>query len=164
MLKNMLLALISGLVWVVLTSRPSLESFLVGFVLGLLIAYLMGFQRLELNPLRLPLQAVALVIYLIVLSRDIVLSSIDVAGRVLDPQMDLKLGIIAVDTQDQRGSRAVAALSAHGITITPGEMVVDFDGPNTMYVHSLDVEQSIQQAEQAQQRRLRIYRRILGHG
>ena len=56
----------------------------------------------------------------------------------------------------------IAAFSAHGITITPGELVVDFDGARTMFVHCLDVEASAQSAPAAQAKRLQLLRRILG--
>ena len=57
-----------------------------------------------------------------------------------------------------------SAFSAHGITITPGELVIDFDGSRAMYVHCLDVEASAASAPGAQAKRLKLLRRIAGRG
>jgi multicomponent Na+:H+ antiporter subunit E len=100
----------------------------------------------------------------VTLGHDIWLSSVDVARRVLNPDMPLNPGILRVDTQDEDESDITAAFSAHGITITPGELVVDFDGSLTMYVHCLDMEESAKHAVAAQARRLKLLRRIIGRG
>jgi multicomponent Na+:H+ antiporter subunit E len=162
MLKNVVLAVIASVAWVVITGRASFESLLVGFGLGLILAVLIRFQRWEMKLSKLPLQLLSVFIYSLVLSRDIMLSSVDVARRALSPNMPLNPGIIAVKTQDEEGSRAVSALSAHGITITPGELVVDFDGADIMYVHVLDVENAERNAAKNQAKRLGMYRRMLG--
>ena len=63
----------------------------------------------------------------------------------------------------------VSAMSAHGITITPGELVVDFKESNgsegaTMIVHSLNSDVSgSKRLEQDQRLRLKRIKGILGH-
>jgi multicomponent Na+:H+ antiporter subunit E len=66
-----------------------------------------------------------------------------------------------VPTQDETHSASIAALSAHAITITPGELVVDFDGAKVMYVHCLDTEATSKTADPAQAARLKLLRRVL---
>src|SRR4029079_10364039 len=129
------------------TSSLNPGSFIVGFALSFAILLMLKLEKVEINYRRLPDQLIALVIYILTLFRDIWNCSVDVAKRVLNPNMPMNPGILAVATQDPDESDFVAAFSAHGITITPGELVVDFDGSHTMFVHCLDVEASAQNAE-----------------
>jgi multicomponent Na+:H+ antiporter subunit E len=95
-----------------------------------------------------------LIVYTLELYRDILLSGLDLTRRLLSPDMKLRTGIIAVPTQEK--SCIVAALSAHAITITPGELVVEFDGDDVLYVHCLDVD-----AAEVHERKMQTHRREL---
>jgi multicomponent Na+:H+ antiporter subunit E len=156
-----ILAVPIALTWLALTAtdRP-LESFGVGYVIGVLLLVVLRVHTVKLEARRLPSQGWAVLQYSALLCRDIWLSAMDVARRVLDPKLPLKLGIIAVPTGED--DEVIAAFSAHGITITPGELVVDFDGRETMYVHCLDVEASAASAPTAQAKRAALLRRVLG--
>jgi multicomponent Na+:H+ antiporter subunit E len=162
MVEAVVLAVPLALVWMVVTSKVTLDSFSVGFTLALAIILLLKRQAIPVNGRRLPAQVWALMIYTLTLCRDIWLSSVDVTKRVLHPALPLKAGILRVPTQDPNESEVVAAFSAHGITITPGELVVDFEGKHTMFVHCLDIEASSHNAHAAQAKRLRLLNRILG--
>lgn len=156
------LAVPMALLWMIVSSTFSAEGFLVGYVLGFALLFMMKTENIKINWRKLPDQTLALGIYTVTLLRDIWLSSVDVLKRVLDPALPMNPGIIAVPTQDETESDFIAAFSAHGITITPGELVVDFDGSHTMYVHCLDIEASGQNADGAQTKRLALLRRIEG--
>lgn len=162
MLTTALLAVVFALVWMIVTASISMGSFVVGVVLGLAVIISLKLDHVPMNARRLPDQMLAFVVYIVTLARDIWNCSVDVAKRVLNPNMPMNPGIIAVRTQDAEESDFIAAFSAHGITITPGELVVDFDGNHTMYVHCLDVEASSQNADAAQEKRLKLLRRIMG--
>jgi multicomponent Na+:H+ antiporter subunit E len=159
-----------AIAWMPLTAHISLESFGVGFILSFAILTLLLNGAPQSNaPLswrHLPNQTAAGVIYMLTLFRDIYLSAIDVAKRIINPAMPLNPGIIAVSTQmDTSGIKenhadTIAAISAHGITITPGELVVDFDGSHVMYVHCLDAVASDGVAESNQSKRIALLRRI----
>lgn len=161
MTNSLIVSVIIGVVWTVITGRVTLESFLVGCVVGLGINFLSP-ERLTFDVRRLPSQLIAFVIYLLVLARDILLSGIDVARRVLSPTMPLNLGIIAIETGDETRSSLIAALSADVITLTPGELVVDVEDKHILYVHCLDVETSMKRAGPQQAVRLQLFKRILG--
>lgn len=162
MVVTLVLAVPMAALWMAIASNISLGAFAVGYVLGMALLTMLQVSHVRVDYRRLPDQALALAVYSVTLARDILLSSVDVARRVLDPKLPLNPGIIKVSTQDERESDYVAAFSAHGITITPGELVVDFDGGQTMLVHCLDTEASRANAEKAQARRLRLLRRIEG--
>jgi multicomponent Na+:H+ antiporter subunit E len=157
-----LLSIPLALLWMVVTSSISVGSFAVGYIIGVAVLLLVQSGQTPIRWRRLPGQVIAFVVYVVTLGRDVVLSSIDVARRVLQADMPLNPGIIAVSTQDMDEDEVIAAFSAHGITLTPGELVLDFDGAHTMYVHCLDVETSTQNAPAAQTKRLRLLKQILG--
>ncbi len=150
-----------GLVWAAIANTAPVESFILGFLISLLVLAMLRPPFAPVRWGRLPGQIVNLILYTLLMFRDIFLSSIDVARRVLSPTMPLRPGIVAVPTQDADEREMIAALSAHNITITPGELVVDFEGNHTMYVHCLDVEATSQTAATAQSRRLRLLKKIL---
>ena len=162
MVATTLLAVPFAIVWMIVTATVTPGGFLVGFVLGFAVLWMLKLQKVQINYRRLPDQILAFFIYLVTLARDIWMCSMDVAKRVVNPKMPMNPGIIAVRTQDPDESDFVAAFSAHGITITPGELVVDFDGSHTMFVHCLDVDASSQNADSAQLKRLKLLRRIMG--
>lgn len=152
-------------IMMMLSGIYTLETFVLGFLIGYAILALVEGDRVEVNPRKLPGQFVALMWYLGLLLVDIVRSGFDVARRVLRPTMDISPGVIAVHTQDESNNGMISALSAHGITITPGEMVIDFlelENRTVMYVHALDEEDSRAKAKANQTKRLKTYRRILG--
>lgn len=162
MFVTAVLAVPMAAVWMIFTSSITPDSFLVGFIFASAILLMLKVNQTKIDPRRLPDQIVAVTIYTITLARDIWKSSVDVARVVMNPHMPLKPGILKVYTQDQYESDFTAAFSAHGITITPGELVVDFDGSQAMYVHCLDVEASAQNSAAAQARRLKLLNRIAG--
>jgi multicomponent Na+:H+ antiporter subunit E len=151
-----------ALVWMIVTGDLSAGSFSVGYVLGIALLALIRTQNTSLNWKQLPDQIVAFVVYTVTLGRDVVIASLDVTRRVLDPTLPLQPGIITVHTQDDDEDEITAAFSAHGITLTPGELVVDFDGAKRMYVHCLDVNASYRSAPGAQTKRLALLRRMWG--
>ncbi len=157
-----LLAIPTALLWMIISGSMSLGGFFVGYGLAFAVLYLMKTENIQIHWRKLPDQIAAFCVYIATLLRDIWYSSLDVFKRVIDPNLPLNPGMIAVKTQDDSESDFIAAFSAHGITITPGELVVDFEGNHTMYVHCLDIEASGQSADGAQTKRLNLLRRIEG--
>lgn len=84
---------------------------------------------------RLPGALIALMRYVALLIVDIIKCGIQVAGIVLSPEMKIKPGVVAIPSYSE--SELGTALSAHAITITPGEMVVAIDEDGVMYTHCL---------------------------
>jgi multicomponent Na+:H+ antiporter subunit E len=62
--------------------------------------------------------------------------------------MPIRPGILAVRSGCR--TKSGLALSAHAITVTPGEMVVEIGRDGTFYVHGLDVEASARSADAEQ--------------
>lgn len=156
------MAVLLALVWMLLTTQFNAAGFIVGF--GLSLAILLVFRPVEgrLNWRRLPGQILALLLYLALLYRDIILSGLDIARRVLSPDMRLKPGVVAVPVQDPEKSLLVSALSADAISLTPGELVTEIEDNSILYVHTLDVDRTATHAAAEQAARLQLLNRILG--
>lgn len=151
-----------GLTWMLLSGRISLESFAIGVVIGLVLIVGIRPQRQPLNLRQIPDQLLALIQYALLLAWDIILSGLGVTRRVLSPSLPINPGIIAVETQDETHNPVIAALSADVITLTPGELAVEVEDDHILYIHCLDAEASAQTAADAQSRRLKLFKRILG--
>ena len=164
MITAAFLAIPMAFLWMIVSGAASLGSFVVGYGIGFAILLMIKVEHIQIEARRLPDQVKALAVYFVTLLRDIWNSSIGVAKIVLNPDMPINPGLIAVATQDEHESDFVAAFSAHGITITPGELVVDFDGSHTMYVHCIDIEASGLTLDDAQSKRLKLLKRIEGRG
>ncbi len=162
MTANLALSLPLAFFWMGITNVLTIESFLVGYGVSFIGSFLFRPGRIKIRWRKLPRQLVALLIYVVFLYRDILLSGIDLAQRVLSRDMRLKLGIIEVPIQDPEKSSLVAALSADVITLTPGELVVEIKDNEVMYVHCLDYEYVEVHATQVQADRLRLLEQVLG--
>lgn len=174
MAQTLFLAFPMALLWMALSGDFALETFVVGYVFGtavvLAIRWNTSFEKGEsdFHVLRVPDQILAFVIYIVRLSIDVILSGLDVAWRVLQLRGELPIDpdIQRITTQDDTNDVFISALSAHSITITPGELVIDFeeeDGKTVMLVHTLDKNDSnIEKLQHEQAKRLHLIRRILG--
>lgn len=164
-LQYAFIAAIIGVLWAILTAQLSVEGWAIGMGLGFaMLLAVRGWRGIDVRPLELPQRVAWLIVYLIVLERDVIVSSIDVALRILGVRK-VDSGIIRVTVGDER--QEIAALTAHGITITPGQLVVDFDhieNERFVYVHCLSITDSEGTLDSDQARRMRFFKRILGNG
>lgn len=169
-----LLSVAMAVLWMIFANQFTLPGFVVGYIFGFGVLLLMRFNtsfeshQTVIHPARIPSQLIALVRYTLRLTLDVILSGIDVARRVLKPQMPIDPIIQRVPTQDPTNDAVISALSAHGITITPGELVIDFEqdesGQTIMLVHALDSNLStMEKLNRDQSNRLKLIKRILGY-
>ena len=93
-----------------------------------------------------------------VLAYDLVKSGIQVARIVLHPKLPIRPGIVAVpaDCRSDLGR----ALSAHAITLTPGQLVVGIDDEGLLYTHCLNVTGAYEGLSLAQRTRADLLHRI----
>lgn len=151
--------------FVTLSDQWTLDGFLVGYAVGVIVGLLIGVPAGQLRLRRLPGQVFWLLVYIARLCWDILLSSVDVARRVLDPRLPINPGQVTISSRVPSDNRLISALSAHAITVTPGEMVenfVDAEGETRMIVHTLDVEATRRNGDRQQAQRLVMLRRITG--
>lgn len=166
MLRIITSSVVMALGWMALTGQLTPAGFIVGYIFGFAILWLIWPANAPMNhKSRLPSQVFYTIVYAAVLAYDILLSGIDVAKRVLPPTMRINPGIKVISTQDETAHPLISGLSAHSITITPGEMVIDFEpGDETrMYVHVLDVDASFPALESDQTARLKRIKKVMGY-
>ena len=145
------------LIYLALTQSLQPSNIVTGLLIGLAVSGLIK-PKGGLALAKVPSAIIALAIYIVRLLIDIVKSGITVAGYILDPKLPIKSGIIAI--QSHMRSEAATAISAHGITITPGEMVIEIGADGTMYTHCLNVEASSQSADEAQAARKKLLEKM----
>ncbi len=151
MLVNLRLILICWLIYLAITANLEPANLVVGLLVGVAIALILRPVSQPLSPRRLPAALFNLARYTVWLGIDIIRNGIRVARIVLDPKLPIRPGIIAI--QAGMKSELGVALSAHAITVTPGEQVVEIGEDGVMYTHCLDVVSSAEGAEEAQRKR-----------
>jgi multicomponent Na+:H+ antiporter subunit E len=132
-----------GVLWV-FVHGPSLEpdplagSLLVGLAVGFPVAYL--FRRLYTDVVDLPRSLRGLpyaVLYVLTFARVAVVSSLDVAYRVLAPSRPIEPEVILIPLRV--GTDLGVTTIANSITMTPGSLTLDYDPEeNALYVHVID--------------------------
>lgn len=135
-LPSPLLTALLLVVWLLLNNTLSPAH----VVLGLMLAFAvpLATERFRPDRPRLRRPSVAVGLFLIVLW-DILLSSIEVARRILGPESSIHPGFIWVplDIQDANGIAALAAI----ITLTPGTLSVDLsEDRRRLLVHAFNVD------------------------
>lgn len=136
-MRQLVCILLSFLVWVLLTWPPGWVDLGAGLFFAILVATLLS----ELYPDQPaavfdPRRWFWAAVYLPYFAYYCVKANLDVAYRVLHPDLPIRPGIVAVPTT-LRSDWAKAFLAA-SITLTPGTLVVDIDGPQ-LYVHWINV-------------------------
>ena len=150
--------MIVGLWAVYLALTANLEPS--NLVLGLLIAagltLLIKPQRERVELRRLPEAILALSQYIFIVVYDAIKSGLVAARIILDPALPIEPGIVAIPSGCK--SELATALSAHAITLAPGEMVIEISKEGVMYTHTLDATRAAEYVADAQ----RLRRELLG--
>jgi multicomponent Na+:H+ antiporter subunit E len=83
-----------------------------------------------------PWNPVGLLLYLPIFVKDLIFANLDIAARVLNPKLPINPGIVRIRTDLKAPHQRL--LLANSITLTPGTVTLDMDGPD-LYVHWIDV-------------------------
>ena len=145
-------------VYLELSSNFELSNIIVGLIIVTGIVKLINPRRLPTDWRRLPSSVFALVQYLVILVYDVIASGIQVARIVMNPALPIKPGIVSIPSECE--SEMGTALSAHAITLAPGEMVVEIDEKGIMYTGCLDTTNSEKYVENAQKMRKDLLQKI----
>jgi multicomponent Na+:H+ antiporter subunit E len=146
------------IIYLALTSNLELSNILLGLIVAGVVAFLIGPQRHPYELHRLPGALLATGKYILILMIDIMKNGLQVARIVLTPSLPIKPGIISIPSQCD--TELGTALSAHAITVSPGELVVEVGEDGTMYTHCLDATDSEVKAAEAQKIRVNLLRKI----
>lgn len=146
------------IIYLALTSNLALNNILLGLLVSITIAILIRPQQRHYQLHRLPGALWAVGQYVLILMVDIIKNGLQVARIVLTPSLPIQPGIISIPSQCD--SEFGTALSAHAITVSPGELVVEVGEDGTMYTHCLDATNSEQKAAEAQSMRVNLLQKI----
>jgi multicomponent Na+:H+ antiporter subunit E len=146
------------LVYLALTANLSLPNLVVGVLVAIAATLLVRPKRRAMSARSVPGAFLALLEYIFILAVDVIRNGLQVARIVLTPSLPIKPGIIAIPSlcSTEMGT----ALSAHAITVSPGELVVEISEDGTMYTHTLDATDSEKKSAEAQQMRVNLLQRI----
>ena len=165
--KRIVLALPLSFGWTIYTAQPTPGNFLLGYIFSVIVLTATGLKGDSVNLKNAVFQLYNLLAYIIYLSKEVLVSGVQVARIILAPSLPIDPGISWVRTQDESKSELMSAVSAHGKTITPGELVVDFEEKSDegvlMIVHSLNKSESGKRLDHDQAVRLKRIKGILGH-
>lgn len=150
--------ILSLLIYLALTMNLAISNIVVGVLIGIGVALFTKPARTRVPLSRLPQGIVMFFVYIALLALDVLRSGINVARIVLNPKLPTRPGIVAIKSGTR--SELGTALSAHAITITPGEMVIEIGDDGTMYTHCLDAVSSGAGADAAQAKRREMLEKI----
>lgn len=150
--------LILLILYLAITGNLQISNIVLGTAVATIATLLLRPRPDSIDLHRLPSAAWALLRYISILAVDVVRSGINVARIVLDPALPIRPGIIAIPSGCD--SELGVALSAHAITITPGEMVIGIDEQGVLYTHCLDATHAAEYAAQAQAMRRDLLSKI----
>lgn len=124
-------------VWLLLTAPWSTQEAVAGALVAAMISLLPFSASSPLGDLKLNPKALAwLVAYVFVFIKALIQSNLDVAFRVLHPQLPIDPGIVKVQTRLKTPLGRL--LLANSITLTPGTITVEMHGDD-LYIHWIKV-------------------------
>ncbi len=134
---GIILFIILFVLWIILAGTDRDELIIAG-VSSLVISLLFASKAKALGNIHLSPKAICCAfMYLFVFLRELVKSTIDVAGRVLSPRLPINPGIVKVHTRLK--SPLGRLILANSITLTPGTMTVETQG-EYFYIHWIDIQ------------------------
>jgi multicomponent Na+:H+ antiporter subunit E len=144
-----------------LTQNWEPTNWLLGLLMAILVTALINPESH--SPIKwglIPSEFRAAVAYVIMLGRDLILSGYQLAKLLLTRDMHVAQGIIKLETYSDKSIDS--ALSAHAITLTPGELVLEIDEDGAMFTHCLNAPEAQVTQPKAQQERQRLLNTMYG--
>jgi len=140
MRSKIVLFILASVVWMLLNWPPDWQHLLIGFFVCAFTAFLTG----DLFPARFellfdPRRYAWAIIYVPVFLWECIKANLDVAYRVIHPDLPIRPGIVRVKTALK--SDLALTFLANSITLTPGTMCIDIDREKgILYIHWIFVK------------------------
>lgn len=148
----------ASLMYLLVSANFSARNILFSLFIGAIVALVFRPKQKIFTVRQIPSASWALLRYAAILIFDLLKSGVLVGRIVLDPDLPIKPGIITISADCE--TELANALSAHAITLTPGEIVIEMDECGTMYTHVLNVDEAQEYIQQAQSLRKDLLRKI----
>jgi multicomponent Na+:H+ antiporter subunit E len=122
------------IIWVALTLSFSNQELIVGFVVSFTIAYIYTTNYKSTDEFKFsPMMYIK---YIVIFIKNLILSNIDVAKRVIDPKLPINPGIVEIKTELKEDYKKL--ILANSITLTPGTITMNVKG-DRLFIHWIDV-------------------------
>jgi len=147
MRSRIILFILGFIIWMLLTWPPDLQHALIGIAVVTFITLLTGDMFVKRpHHFRNPGRYFWFCYYIPMFLWECLKANIDVAARVLNPNLPINPGIVKVKTTLK--SDTGLTFLANSITLTPGTLCVDIDAEEgLLYIHWIDVKtQDVEQA------------------
>ncbi|MFE0554328.1 Na+/H+ antiporter subunit E [Paenibacillus sp. NPDC058910] len=133
---QILLNIIIAVVWMFLNNNWSPQQLIIGYLIGILLIFLL--RRFWPNDFYLR-KLWFIMLLLLLFLRELLKSSITVIGQILRPKLNVRPGIFAYSTE-LKSDWEITVLSCL-ICLTPGTLTLEVsrDG-QTLYIHAMDIE------------------------
>lgn len=132
---QMLLNVFLAFIWMFLQDSYDSQTFLVGYILGLLILF--GMRRYFHSRFYVG-RAWAIVKLILIFFKELLLANLSVLKLILRPKLDIQPGIFALPT-DLKRDWEITVLSLL-ITLTPGTLVISVsEDQKTLFVHAMNL-------------------------
>ena len=140
MKSRIILFILAFLVWVFLCWIPDWQHLLIGVLVAGFVAFMTGDMFVQRPHVFKHIERYLWVMYYIpIFVWECFKANIDVAWRVIHPDIPIKPGIVKLKTTLK--SETGLTFLANSITLTPGTLSVDIDQKNGfLYVHWIDVK------------------------
>lgn len=139
MTSRILLFILGLITWALLTWVPDWQHMLIGVFISAFVAYMTGDFFVQRTHLFMhPRRYLWFLYYVPVFAWECLKANIDVAYRVMHPDLPIHPGIVKVKTT--LTSDVALTFLANSITLTPGTLTVDLDKENgCLYIHWIEV-------------------------
>ena len=135
MILNIMLFLLWFFVWLFLSWPPSTQYTVIGIPVALFVVLMTrDFFNKDMHPFKNPLRYLWFIWYLVIFIWECLKANIDVAFRVIHPDLPIRPGTIKVKTSLK--SDVGLTFLANSVTLTPGTTSVDIDkSRGLLYIH-----------------------------
>ncbi len=138
MARKIIIFLVLFVIWLLLTWSLDPQELIAGAAVGVFVSILFWdvFLQEEKRTIFKPKRFIWFILYLPVFFYYVIKANLDVAYRVLHPEMPINPGIVKVKTSLK--TETGKTFLANSITLTPGTLTVDIVG-NYLYVHWINI-------------------------
>jgi multicomponent Na+:H+ antiporter subunit E len=160
MIRSILYAVPLALMWMAITGKVGLDSFLIGYLFSALLLAVL-FRHGGAN-IYLVKRTGALLTYSLRVLRDLIAADWRVTQQIITGKdIDSRIVKIPLNNENNLDDDLVAALSSHAITLTPGTLVIDVDEKNgILLLHRLDANDTDDRLAAEQRDRAEMIGRI----
>ncbi|MGM9925525.1 MAG: Na+/H+ antiporter subunit E [Bacillus sp. (in: firmicutes)] len=138
---QILLNALLALVWMFLSHSYNPASFIIGYLLGLLLLF--GFRRFFDESFYI-VKVFAVVKLFLIFIRELILSNFAVLKVILNPKLDIRPGIFSLETELTKPWEVT--MLANLITLTPGTLVIEVSDDNqTLYIHAMNLNEDVKE-------------------